>query len=433
MSATIATLGTLVCAGLAFFGAWIGWKRWEGHPVRIEWRGIKLDSPFGFAFAALGVVGIYLILGAYNQRLQNDLDSATVDKSNLQSKLDESQSKLNDAQGKLSDEARRADELQNKLIDEQENRQRAEKSASEAKHLATVAWRLNNKISLSLDQQKELDNLNGKIDELNNAPTFLRIKAAYWPRISGLNAVATYEIYDKDFEGEADDFRGAALLQFASEQYGRIISDNVKSSLAGFICEAVTIAINDNISPRDAVSRVPELRDLANAEYINVLADYTYLMTKVKLLAAESLIVVEGYADSQRATWQHPLDKTRTKITLHEHDTSASDDNVDDLIFKSGLSTIPVGRPNMKNPQTDMNNPQPDINDPQYGNEDLPNLRGGTTAILISTLVETCPPSTSLGVAGKMTVQILAGKVFPDRNKNDRKARVHLLIFLKHS
>ena len=83
--------------------------------------------------------------------------------------------------------------------------------------------------------------------------------------------------------------------------------------------------------------------------------------------------------------------------------------------FNKVVAQIPVGRE--------------DNDAPTYGNDDLPNLRAAVTADLIGPI--TCTPP---GVpAGTMLVNValLDGRVYPEFRKQDRRARVYLIAFLK--
>ena len=414
----LAICGMVLCFAVACFGLWMLWKRIRGEPVDMEWLGFKVRAGAEFALVALGVAGLVFLERSYsenlesnnarlteqNDRFQKDLDAAVAAKSDLASQL-------GNAQEKLNEEIKRTAALESDVHDEHEK-------ALQAQALASDVMLLENRLSLSPAQQAELDKLNNDFEKLNNEPTSLRIRAAYWPRLSGRKAVATYEIYNKDFEDDATSPRGAGLIQFASEQYGHDFTARLKSDLAKFICEAATSAIINNISPRDAILRNPDLRDIGNnSEQVQVLTDLTYLMMKIKFLVADSRILVRGYADGQAGPWSHPLDPNWTKLTLHEIDPSPDQVSVDGLNFKAELSTVMIGRPEQ--------------NYTVYANEDLPNLRASATTQMISPLVETCPPPAGLGSPGQISVEALEGKVFPDHNKNDRRAHLDLLVFLK--
>ena len=83
------------------------------------------------------------------------------------------------------------------------------------------------------------------------------------------------------------------------------------------------------------------------------------------------------------------------------------------LTFRPGLTRVAVGQ------------------SATYGNDDLPNLRAAEVAMIVAALVDnTCESPSPNTSAGKIDVEILEGRVYPERSEVDRKARVHVLVFL---
>jgi hypothetical protein len=389
-------------------------RRFVGDPVQFGLAGLNLfDVPLGFALAALGVYLITVVQSGYSLGLEIENRWLHAQNKQLRADLATAETNLRGAQSEAKELKDRTLLLQIQLAGEVRKRK-------EAEQLANLAWSAEKDGALSSAQKEQLNALNTEVERLNSGLTALGIRASYWPRFSENNAVATYEIYRRDDEDEALTPRGAGLILFATEQYDYGLSEKLKSGLAKLICDAATSAVKKNIAPISTGVQHPEFGKYeGNEDIVQVLTDFVFLMMKIKLLSANSLVVVRGYADAPQASWTHPLDQARTKMSLYEVDGGSADYTGDALDFRPKTSMVKVGRP--------------ETNYSQYGNEDLPNLRAGATAELISTLLDACPVPAGLGAAGEISVEPLQGLVYPDKDKDDQKARVHLLIYLKNS
>jgi hypothetical protein len=137
---------------------------------------------------------------------------------------------------------------------------------------------------------------------------------------------------------------------------------------------------------------------------------------RLKMLAAESLILVRGYADGEQNHFELTLDPKLKEVDVHEN-ADPNKTPVDfALEFKPGLTHVFIGRPSTQYAK--------------YGNVDLPNLRAEVTRDIVFKLVNTCRPPTNLPV-GKIGVEMLDGQVYEGKSAPDRKSRVHLLVFLR--
>jgi hypothetical protein len=435
----VAVIAGIVAMG---YGAWLMFKGFVLGRATFKFMGMEIDGPLGIVIFLAGLGGLFLLpshhlkgveaenvqLKGRLQETRTELDAAKKDGADLQSRLEKARSQR-DAEGKRADglsvglqslqaEKERAErKLLDSLKAEAAERRRAEQKAQDA-------WIVADRISLSEDQKAELDKLSQGVLALNKELGILKIRTAYWPIISGRKAVATFEVYRKDFESGVTRPRGAGLFEFAAERYqmkgdyaGKL-TEQLSASIAKIICDAAQRAIFNAVPLREAVRTVPELaRYEADPQLLMALAELQYVRMRLQMLAADSLVAVRGYADGERGPWEHPLDASRSKMQVHENADPTAKPADYALTFKPELSQVTVGLPASSYTK--------------YGNEDLPNLRGAEAAAVVWTLVKTCQHQASGIPPGRIAVGILEGRVYHERSEEDRKARVHLLVFLK--
>ena len=138
---------------------------------------------------------------------------------------------------------------------------------------------------------------------------------------------------------------------------------------------------------------------------------------RIKLIAGNALVLVRGYADGEQGPWRRDLDASRASIRLHENTNPNAASNEYALEFQSELAGVRIGLST--------------AGGATYGNEDLPNLRAAEVADILTALAGDCPSSTPSTSVGPIAVEILEGQVYPEHSEDDRRARVHLLAFLK--
>jgi hypothetical protein len=145
---------------------------------------------------------------------------------------------------------------------------------------------------------------------------------------------------------------------------------------------------------------------------VREVADLQYALTRLKLLAADALVLVIGYADGEQGPWK--LDPEFKDVELHENAKPNAKPIDYALEFKPDLTHRILGS----------------SFDYLHGNEDLPDLRAEATAQIITSLLKSCAPPTNDPV-GKIRVEMLDGRIYEAKSAPDRKARAYLLVFLK--
>jgi hypothetical protein len=348
--------------------------------------------------------------------LKGEKDQVERNLSTTQNELSRTRGEFAQTQAQLATESARANATAKQLADETGQRR-------EAHRQARAAWLTADLLGLSDRQREEFNNIQKGVLALNEGLSALRISEAHWPRLEGKKAVATFEIYQKAFEADQMRPRGAGLFVFESEKYsvkgdyqGRI-AEELRTKIASLICEAARRAIVENVPLPNAVRNMPPIREYdVDPEFLNQLTELQYLQMRIKLLAGSAIVLVRGYADGEQGPWERKLDPpSRAIVRLHENTKPTPDEYA--LNFRPELTSVQIGRPETKNTT--------------YINKDLPNLRGAEAASIINALVGSCPAPTAGLSAGTVTAEVLEGQVYPDHSEIDRKARVHLLVFLK--
>jgi len=254
----------------------------------------------------------------------------------------------------------------------------------------------------------------------------LRICVAHFPRIENRKAVATFEIYRKAFEPDQNRPRGAGLFNFNSREYEiRMISgnqegipDKLKSEFIDVICGAARRAAINQISLSGAIDSIAPLKGYdINRPVVAQLTEFTYIQMRLRMMAAEVLVLVRGYADGELSPWQEPLKKPFSNILVHENIDPNSPEGENGLVFWEQQTPISIGQVEENRTTT-------------CDNMDLPNLRAAEAAAILKTLVD-CSGQTPNTDVGSIAVEILEGRVYPEHNEVDRTARVHLLVSLK--
>ena len=425
-------LGILAAIGgiaAMIYGAYLVYKNIRGTT--------EVELPGGFKIKSGGGIVIFLcglaVLGfIYWKALENNTTEVTTQRDGYKTKLDEANNELSkvktdrDSQADARKNSEREASTLKGQVDDVSRRLASEAAERrEAQEYARATWLANNRTSLNPAQQRELDQYAKGVLAINDNLSVLKIRQTAWPILSGRNAVAIFEIYRKDFERDASQPRGAGLFQFELEKY-RIEGDSARGlpeelalGLAKLICDASTRAIVDNVSPRQAFAAIqPLARFEGDYDRVREVADLQYVSMRLKMLAAESLVLVRGYADGEQNHFERDLDSKLKEADVHEN----ADPNrkpVDfALEFKPELMHVSIGLPSTQYAK--------------YGNVDLPNLRAEVTRNIVAKLVNTCSLPTNMP-AGKIGVEMLDGQIYEGKNAPDRKSRVHLLVFLKET
>ncbi len=460
MMMILITAGFFISLCVFALGMWLLLRSITGAPARLG-----VEGPVGFVLVVAGAASVYFLSSFYaprveaengrlnseNTQLKKDLEDTKHqrdgfdaalrgekgrtdglaadlrvlkaekeqverDLSMTRDGLSRTRNELAQTQAQLSTESSRANSVTKQLADETGQRR-------EAQRQARVAWLTADLLGLNDRQRAEFNNIQKGVLALNESLSALRISEAHWPRLEGKKAVATFEIYQKAFEADLMRPRGAGLFVFESEKYslkgdhrGRI-AEEMRTKIASLICEAARRAIAENVPLPDAVRNMPPIKEYdLDPELLSQLAELQYLQMRIKLLAGNATVLVRGYADGERGSGERKLDPpSRAIVKLHENTKRTPDEYT--LNFRPELTSIQIGRPKAKSPT--------------YTNSDLPNLRGAEAASIINALVGSCSAPTAGPPAGTVTAEVLEGQVSPDHSEIDRKARVHLLVFLK--
>jgi regulator of replication initiation timing len=388
-------------------------------------HGVELDAPAGS-----GLIAVALFVIAYSYSMNTRLSA---EKKGIEDNLAKTQTDLASTKNDLklieeSLEQQKAEtkhlesenaELEKKLANEQTERRDAEKQM-------IAAWKTVDQVQLTHTQKEEFDRLKDGVLKLNEKLTMLRISVAHFPRIENRKAMATFEIYRKAFEPDQNRPRGAGLFNFNSREYEiRMISgnqegipDKLKSEFIDVICEAARRAAINQISLSGAIDSIAPLKGYdINRPVVAQLTEFTYIQMRLRMMAAEVLVLVRGYADGELSPWQEPLKKPFSNILVHENIDPNSPEGENGLVFREQQTPISIGQVEENRTRT-------------CDNKDLPNLRGAEAAAILKTLVD-CSGQTPNTDVGSIAVEILEGRVYPEHNEVDRTARVHLLVSLK--
>jgi hypothetical protein len=423
----LAILAAIAGVAAMIYGGYLVYREIKGTAKIALPGGTKIDAPVGIVVFLCGLGALAWIfskgleadttqLKAELERYKAELASTKTELSTTKSEKAAEETRRETAETNADNEKRRADQLDTRLTSETTERQQAEE-------FARNTWLVNDRLALSPAQRAELDRYKDGVLAINKDLTFLKVQQTSWPTLSGRKAVAIFEVYRKDFEGDASRPRGAGLFEFKLKLYRiegdswRGMTEELARGIAKTICETATRAIVDGVSPRDAFARIPSLAGYdGNAQRIQEVAELQYVRMRLQMLAVDSLVLVRGYADGEQGPWQESLDPKFKNIEVHDraNPNAAPADYAKEFEFKPQLTNGVLGRP---------------PNHAQYGNADLPNLRAEETANIVSSLVKSCSPPTN--VPSKIGVEILDGRVYQGKSAPDRKSRVHLLVFLK--
>ena len=331
-------LGYALCLGVGLLGAWVVLRALRGlEPLVFKGWGVHVEGSAGFVLilaalaAAVGFASLYTPsveaenkqLTAENVRLQETkrerddaqkflreetyrADKLIVENSALKTDKDRIERDLAATRGDLSrtraeltqtellrgKETTRANDIaaKNEILTKQLGEQSAQRREAQAQ--ANAAWKTADRIDLPIQQGIQFDQLQKDVLQLNADLTRLRINSTHWPRIEGHKAVATFEIYQRDFDVDKDSPRGAGLFDFNSEEY-RIKSHprpgfirELRQKLASLICEAARRAKAQGISLREAVRSMPAINAYdINPEFLDELSEFQYVVTRLKLMA----------------------------------------------------------------------------------------------------------------------------------------------------
>ncbi|MEX3010114.1 hypothetical protein [Hoeflea sp. TYP-13] len=460
------SLGMLLCLLVILFGLYLLRRRMTDEPAVLKYKDVSVEGPVGFVLVAAGLAAFVILVSLYapslereNSQLSDDNDRIRTERDTLKSERDQLETDLDlekEKSGKLAIDLGKAN-ASNELLQEQydqavedlaDTKSDLDEQTALAGKLTTAnedlkrslvnetarltqalsqarkAWQSADYIALSEADRAAFDKVKSGVNALNSELVLLAIRADHWPRIAGKDAVATFEIYRKDFVPDQIMPRGAGLFDFESEEFvikgdyqGRI-SEELRTSLADTICGAATRAIVQGVPLEEAIKNMPAIDGFeVDSQLVASLVEWTYVQMRIKLLAADALVLVRGYADGERRRWQRDLDNSRAAIRLHENvDPNAKNDDFA-LTFRADATKHMLGVPS--GGQT------------VYGNEDLPNLRAAEVAEILKKLVRKCSAPSPAASPGSIGIKILDGFVYPQHNEVDRKARVHLLVFLK--
>jgi hypothetical protein len=388
-------------------------------------HGVELDAPVGSALIAVALFVIaysptmYTRLTAEKKDIEDKLAKTQTDLASTKNDLKLTQESLEQQKAQTKQLENENTELEKKLAIEQAERRDTEKQMM-------TAWKTVDQFQLTHTQKEEFDRLADGVLKLNEKLTTLRICTAHFPRIDDRKAVASFEIYRKAFEPDQNRPRGAGLFNFNSREYEiRMISgnqegipDELKSELIDVICDAARRAAINQISLGGAIDSIAPLRGYdINRPVVAQLTEFTYIQMRLRMMAREALLLVRGYADEELSPWREPLKKPFGDIVVHENIDPDSSEGENGLVFRAQQTPISIGQMEKNHTTT-------------YDNKDLPNLRAAETAAILKTLVDCSGHAPNTNV-GNIAVEILEGRVYPEHNEVDRKARVHLLVFLK--
>jgi hypothetical protein len=301
--------------------------RGSGKRSVFKTHGVELDAPAGSGLIA---VALFVIAYSYSMttrlsaekkgiednlaKTQTDLASTKNDLKLIEESLEQQKAETKHLESKNA-------ELEKKLANEQTERRDAEKQMM-------AAWKTVDQVQLTHTQKEEFDRLKDGVLKLNEKLTMLRISVAHFPRIENRKAVATFEIYRKAFEPDQNRPRGAGLFNFNSREYEiRMISgnqegipDKLKSEFIDVICEAARRAAINQISLSGAIDSIAPLKGYdINRPVVAQLTEFTYIQMRLRMMAAEVLVLVRGYADGELSPWQEPLKKPFSNILVHEN------------------------------------------------------------------------------------------------------------------
>jgi hypothetical protein len=388
-------------------------------------HGVELDAPVGSALIAVALFVIaysptmYTRLTAEKKDIEDKLAKTQTDLASTKNDLKLTQESLEQQKAQTKQLENENTELEKKLAIEQAERRDTEKQMM-------TAWKTVDQFQLTHTQKEEFDRLADGVLKLNEKLTTLSICTAHFPRIDDRKAVASFEIYRKAFEPDQNRPRGAGLFNFNSREYEiRMISgnqegipDELKSELIDVICDAARRAAINQISLGGAIDSIAPLRGYdINRPVVAQLTEFTYIQMRLRMMAKEALLLVRGYADGELSPWRAPLNKPFGDIVVHENIDPDSPEGENGLVFREQQTPISIGQVEKNHTTT-------------YDNKDLPNLRAAETAAILKTLVDCSEHAPDTDV-GNMAVEMLEGRVYPAHNEVDRKARVHLLVFLK--
>jgi len=305
-------------------------------------HGVELDAPAGS-----GLIAVALFVIAYSYSMNTRLSA---EKKGIEDNLAKTQTDLASTKNDLklieeSLEQQKAEtkhlesenaELEKKLANEQTERRDAEKQMM-------AAWKTVDQVQLTHTQKEEFDRLKDGVLKLNEKLTMLRISVAHFPRIENRKAMATFEIYRKAFEPDQNRPRGAGLFNFNSREYEiRMISgnqegipDKLKSEFIDVICGAARRAAINQISLSGAIDSIAPLKGYdINRPVVAELTEFTYIQMRLRMMAAEVLVLVRGYADGELSPWQEPLKKPFSNILVHENIDPNSPEGENGLVFR---------------------------------------------------------------------------------------------------
>lgn len=468
--------GVVFCIAVGLFGLWLLWRNINGVPIEkaiFKIKDTSIEGPVGAVMALAAIVVSAWLVSRYEPAVEAENKRLTAQNAEITRDLQETKNTRDDLEGKLRDEKAHSDMLANEIRAGTTEKKEAEAKLASAQdalaqakanltqteqNLATTkeqvndlsatndelskqlgdqtsqrkeaqqealhAWQVADRISLTPAQQAEFNEIDKGVLDLNKGLTYLRIATAYWPRIAGKKAVATYEIYQKAFEADQKRPRGAGLFDFNSEEYkikgdynGRL-AQVLQTQASALICEAARRAIVEGVLPSDAIRNMPPIRDYdMNSQLLATLGEFQYLRMRLQIMAGRAVILTRGYADGERTGWSQKLDPSFATVQLHENATPDAQPIEYALTFRPELTQVAIGKAS--------------TNGPIYGNTDLPNLRGEMAARIISLLVDDCPLNVPNFSPDTIPVQILEGQVYAQHSEIDRKARLHLLVFLK--
>ncbi len=419
----------IVFVCFAIFGAILAWplrKDPTNGKIIVSWKDKRIEGQIGGTIILASLAALAFCYWKYTgsfqdeagrqkaraDQIDSDLQKANAAKKEAEESLDKTKDELNSAQTQLQAQSAEATRLQLKFEAEQAERR-------EAQAMRRSAWELMNDNQLSPDQKAELDTLSRGVDALNAKLTYVQISRVDRPQFAGHKPIGVYEVYSKAFSADQMQSRGAGLLDFQIEQFqltpdyqGRLL-EVLQGQVAQAICAAAQSAMVGGISLTDAISRIPRISNYdLSREFIGSLTEFTYVKLQFSLLAGSSRVLVRGYADDQRGAFRRPLDNGPQHVDVHEEVRPY------DLIFQSALTPKLAGREE-KGAATAAT----------YGNDDLPNLRAAVTAKLLGLI--TCTVSGIPASASSVSIELLDGRVYPEFRKEDRRARVYLLAFLK--
>jgi hypothetical protein len=423
-------------AGIAIAGIVLAVRRKITGKALLKWKdNIEVDVGASIFLVVLGLGMIVLSYQAYSPGIQRHLDDVLAADKDLRDQLATAKHDEDETRGKLQTTEHDLNGARQEIANAELARQKlvadlAHETADrrEAEAAAQKAWVAFDTYKMNDLQRAAFNKLAQDVDQLNANLKYVQIALTAWPKLDGPEAVATFEIFNKEWEPDETRPRGAGLFDFDETEitirgdYKGRLAEAIRTEMATSICTAAQSALVHGVPLPDAISRIPRVAGLDVPEQlVGQLTEvvYVYAQMRLKLRAGHTLVLVRGYADGEKTSWSRTLGPAPRTLMVHANTDPHAKQPEYALTFRAALSPVEVGRM--------------DKGSAIYGNTDLPDLRGAAVAEILTALIDGCR---RIGGTGSFTearptpVEILDGQVYPQHSVPDRKARVHVVAYL---